>query len=260
MSVFVFVLSVLTLDFNHFIYSLFRLWGCGLSEISCSSLASALKSNPSHLTELNLNNNYSLSDSGVSHLCDFLQRTDCRLQTLRLSNCGLSEISCSSLASALKSNPSHLTELDLGGNSLSDSGVSHLCDFLQRTDCRLQTLRLRWCDLSEISCSSLASALKSNPSHLTELKLSFNKDLSDSGVSHLCDFLQRTDCRLQTLRLRDCGLSEISCSSLASALKSNPSHLTELNLGGNRLSESDVKELLVLKQSPHCRLEKLNWT
>uniref|UniRef100_A0A8C6SND0 NACHT LRR and PYD domain-containing protein n=1 Tax=Neogobius melanostomus TaxID=47308 RepID=A0A8C6SND0_9GOBI len=235
-----------------------RLFHCGLSEISCSSLASALKSNPSHLTELELSDNR-LSDSGVSDLCGFLERTDCRLQTLRLSWCGLSKISCSSLASALKSNPSHLTELDLSNNRLSDSGVSHLCGFLERTDCRLQTLRLSDCGLSEISCSSLASALKSNPSHLTELDLSNNKDLSESGVSDLCGFLERTDCRLQTLRLSDCGLTKISCSSLASALKSNPSHLTELDLSSNDLSESDVKELLELKQSPHCRLETLHY-
>ncbi|XP_053289689.1 NACHT, LRR and PYD domains-containing protein 12 isoform X4 [Pleuronectes platessa] len=234
-----------------------KLSDCGLSETHCEVVASALKSDPSHLRELDLSGNYNLQDSGVKLLCSGLESPNCRLETLRLVDCYLSEISCSSLASALRSNPSHLRELDLSDNNLQDSGVKELCGFLQSPTCRLETLGLIRCSLSEISCSSLASALRSNPSHLRELDLSDNRDLQDSGVKELCGFLQSPTCRLETLGLWSCRLTEISCSSLASALRSNPSHLRELDLRNNDLQDSGVKELCGFLQSPTCRLEDL---
>ncbi|KAI3376853.1 hypothetical protein L3Q82_000108 [Scortum barcoo] len=235
-----------------------KLSGCGLSETHCEVVASALKSNPSHLRELELSDNI-LQDSGVKLLSAGLESPNCKLETLRLWRCSLSEISCASLASALKSNPSHLRELELSFNNLQlqDSGVKLLCGFLESPHCRLQTLRLRsCCSLSEISCASLASALKSNPSHLRELELSKNK-LQDSGVKLLCGFLESPHCRLQTLRFSHCSLSDISCASLASALKSNPSHLRELELSNNKLQDSGVKLLCGFLESPHCRLQTL---
>uniref|UniRef100_A0A667X0W5 NACHT domain-containing protein n=1 Tax=Myripristis murdjan TaxID=586833 RepID=A0A667X0W5_9TELE len=112
-----------------------------LSESSCASLASALKSNP-HLTELDLSDN-ELQDSGVRLLSLYLNSSSGLLKGFflcRLTDCQVTDEGCASLASALKSNP-HLTELDLSYNELQDSGVELLSDLVESPNCRLKTLR-----------------------------------------------------------------------------------------------------------------------
>ena len=58
-------------------------------------------------------------------------------------------------------------------------------------------------------------------------------------------------------RLWSCSITEKGCIALVKALKSNPSHLRELNLLGNKPGESGVKMLSALLEDPHCKLEEL---
>ncbi|XP_058651250.1 NACHT, LRR and PYD domains-containing protein 3-like isoform X2 [Onychostoma macrolepis] len=225
---------------------------CAVTDEGCAALASTLRSNPSHLRELSLSGN-KLGDS-VKLLSDVLQDPHCKLEKLRLSDCGVTDEGCAALASALRSNPSHLRELDLSENKLRDS-VKLLSDVLQDPHCKLEKLELYDCGVTDEGCAALASALRSNPSHLRELSLSGNK-LRDS-VKLLSDVLQDPHCKLEKLRLYDCGITDEGCAALASALRSNPSHLRELNLSVNKLRDSGVKLLSDLRKDPHYKLETL---
>ncbi|KAM6946012.1 ribonuclease inhibitor-like [Aplochiton taeniatus] len=108
--------------------------------------------------------------------------------------------------------------------------------------------------VTEEGFASLASALSTNLSHLGELDLSYNHP-GDSGVKLLSALLEHPHCRLETLRLSGCMVTEAGCAFLASALSSNPSHLRELDLSYNHPGDSGVKLLSALLDDPHCSLK-----
>uniref|UniRef100_A0A665TAW9 B30.2/SPRY domain-containing protein n=1 Tax=Echeneis naucrates TaxID=173247 RepID=A0A665TAW9_ECHNA len=145
------------------------------------------------------------------------------------------------------SQSSSLRDLDLSNNNLQDSGVKLLSDTLKRPQCELKGLK---------SCEALSSVLSSQSSSLRDLDLS-NNNLQDSGVKLLSAGLKSPHCELETLSLSGCLVSEEGCSSLASALSSNPSHLRELDLSYNHPGESGVKLLSAGLEDPDWRLDTL---
>ncbi|XP_069385924.1 NLR family CARD domain-containing protein 3-like [Paralichthys olivaceus] len=105
--------------------------------------------------------------------------------------------------------------------------------------------------LSEIHCSALAYMLQMSEEVLDELDMTFNT--SYQGRLRLIPAVR--NCRKALLG--GCKLSEIHCEVVASALKSDPSHLRELVLSRNILKDSGVKLLCAGLESPNCRLETL---
>ncbi|XP_049323105.1 NLR family CARD domain-containing protein 3-like isoform X2 [Astyanax mexicanus] len=222
-----------------------------LSLGQCSALACMLLTSEEVLEELDLKQ-YNTSEEGYRRLIPAV--TVCRRAVL--SGCDLTKDSCKVLCSALQSINSSLKELDLSKNDLQCSRVELFSAGLRSSHCKLETLRLAMCKLARNSCKNLESVLQQVNSSLKELDLS-NNDLLDSGVELLSAGLKSSHCKLETLRLSGCMVTEEGCSSLALALKLNPSHLRELDLTYNHLGESGVKLLSDLQKDPHCKLEKL---
>nr|XP_046196278.1 NLR family CARD domain-containing protein 3-like isoform X3 [Oncorhynchus gorbuscha] len=164
----------------------------------------------------------------------------------------LSPSQWSALVFVLLTSEKELDVFDLKKYSRSEEGLLRLLPVIKASRAAL----LSGCGVTEEGCASLVSALKSNPSHLRELDLS-NNDLKDSGVKMLSVGLGNPHCKLDTLRLSRCLVTEESCTSLVSALRSNPSHLRELDLSYNHPGDSGVRLLSAGLEDPHCRLEKL---
>ncbi|XP_026082613.1 NACHT, LRR and PYD domains-containing protein 12-like isoform X3 [Carassius auratus] len=222
-----------------------------LTEISFTHLASVLSSNCSCLRDLDLSGNY-LGNYGVELFCAGLKNPHCKLEKLELMCCGVTDKGCAVLASALRSNPSHLRELNLEWNKLG-KGVKLLTDLQRNPYYKLETLRFNDMYVTAEGCAALASALRSNPSHLNLCEC----NLGESGMKLLSTVLENPQCTVKTLELRNCGITAESCTALASALRSNPSHLRELDLTWNHLGDTGVTLLSAGLEHSHCKLEIL---
>nr|XP_033465257.1 NLR family CARD domain-containing protein 3-like [Epinephelus lanceolatus] len=165
----------------------------------------------------------------------------------------LTPLHCSALAYMLLVSKNDLDVLDLKSYSTSDEGRRRLIPAVRISSKAI----LADCKVTEESIQHLAFGLKFPYSPLRDLDLS-NNDLKDSGVKLLCEGLSSQYCKLKTLRLSGCQVTEEGCVDLASALRSNPSHLIELDLSYNNPGDSGEKLLSELRENPQYKLNILN--
>ncbi|KAM3602617.1 uncharacterized protein V6R79_007419 [Siganus canaliculatus] len=167
-----------------------------------------------------------------------------------LSTDELSPAQWSALVFILLSSDKDLDVFDLKKYSASEEALLRLLPVVKASNKAL----LDGCNLSERSCEALSSVLSS--SSITKLDLS-NNDLKDSGVKLLSAGLKSPHCKVENLNLSGCLVTEEGCSALASALNSNSSHLSELDLSYNHPGGSGVMLLSAGLEDPHWRLDTL---
>ncbi|XP_070850287.1 NLR family CARD domain-containing protein 3-like [Chaetodon trifascialis] len=199
--------------------------------------------------EKSINLFHCLNELNDRFLVDQIQQS---LSSGRLSTDELSPAQWSALVFILLLSEKDVGVFDLKKFSASEEALLRLLPVVKASNKAL----LSGCNLSERSCEALSSVLRSQSPSLRELDLSDN-NLQDSGVKLLSVGLESPHCALETLRLSGCLITEEGCASLASALRSNPSHLRELDLSYNHPGDSGVKLLSAGLEDPRWRLDTL---
>ncbi|KAL4009564.1 hypothetical protein ACER0C_003416 [Sarotherodon galilaeus] len=231
-----------SLESPHAKLNVLRLNVCQLSEENCEALSLVLSSQSSSMRELDLSIK-NLQVSGLKLLFAGLQSLNCKLNILRLSGCNLSDRSFEVLSSVLSSQYSSLRELDMSNSDLLDSGVKLLSTVLKHSQCTVETLRL----LEDVSplIREASSVLVESPRFKPRGTIPTRRDKGPPGDP------------LPNHMSPGCLITEEGCTSLASALSSNPSHLRELDLSYNHPGDSGMKLLSAGLKDPGWRLDTL---
>ncbi|XP_062391267.1 NACHT, LRR and PYD domains-containing protein 3-like isoform X2 [Sardina pilchardus] len=153
------------------------------------------------------------------------------LKSRKGANRELSPAQCSALAHMLVMSEEELDEFDLQAYNTSIEGRRRLIPAVRH----FKKARLAGFPLSETTCGIVASVLQS-PNSLNELDLT-DCEVKDYGLRILSTGLSSSHCKLQTLRLPGCCISEKGCTALALALTSNTSQIKKLDLSFNHPGE-----------------------
>ena len=194
----------------------------------------------------------------ISILCNSL--TESKEKTLLMLKClhgQNDEATVEKAASELQKRSTFHNKIDLSNCQVTPLDCAAIMYFVKHLHGCTQ-LSLAYNNVTEQGVSHLCDALKYEHCKLTQLDLGFNS-ITDQGVSHLCDALKDQHCKLTQLNLAvNKYITDEAVSHLSDALKDEHCKLTQLNLDMNSITDQGVLHLGDALKDEHCKLTQLN--
>ena len=176
-----------------------------------------------YLTELNLSGNEDISAVGIKAISTVINNTKATLQEFRLdkldiTNCDLTDNAIIELSPSII----YLTELNLSHNeNISAVGIKAISTVINNTkatsqEFRLDKLHISNCSLTDSAIVELSPCII----YLTELNLSYNKNISAVGIKAISTVINNTkvtsqEFRLDKLYIYDCDLTDNAINELS---------------------------------------------
>ncbi|KYO43482.1 NACHT, LRR and PYD domains-containing protein 3-like [Alligator mississippiensis] len=180
----------------------------------------------------------SIDDELMETICEKLNNAEYKLQLLSLNSNILAQESMTSICSLFHCNTA--VSLSLRYNPLGDEGVKILAACLKSKGCTLKNLSLSSTDLTE-DCVPAIASLFSKKNTLIQLDLSFN-NLSNSGVKTLCSALKNKESHLEELNLEYNGITDDCEREFIQLIKNIPS-LKYLCLDNNEFTSTSASRI-----------------
>ena len=188
-----------------------------------------------------------------SWLTEFKKKALLMMKCLHEEN---NEATVEKAASELQKSSTFHNKIDLSSCGVTPIDCAAIVYFMKHLHGCTQ-LSLAFNNVTDQGVSHLCDALKDEHCKLTQLDLAVNS-ITDQGVSHLCDALKDEHCKLTQLNLAENSITDQGVSHLCDALKDEHCKLTQLDLPGNSITEQGVSHLCDALKDEHCKLTQLN--
>ena len=142
------------------------------------------------------------------------------------------------------------------GFSQTMSGIKRICESLGKNHCPVTELSFESVRLTD-ECVDCISRLVC--SKLTQLGL-VRTQITDTGVTSLCDALQHPSCKVTSLNLIDDQITDTGVTSLCDALTHPSCKVTTLHLSYYQITDTAVTRLCNALTHPSCKVTTLDLT